>query len=97
MPILVRKSPRRSCRIETCNNRIGANGFLNRRCAYATARKVRLRFPYVRGRAAALDCRRLTSKAPPQKGEDHGGANVRSSQGEFTLEEFKDLLMREGG
>src|SRR5207247_963476 len=32
-PILLQKSPRRSCRIKIRNNRIGANGFLNQRCA----------------------------------------------------------------
>src|SRR5438034_7815584 len=31
--ILLQKSPRRSCRIKIRNNRIGANGFLNQRCA----------------------------------------------------------------
>src|SRR5437899_2577808 len=34
-PILLQKSPQRSCRIEMRNNRIGANGFLNQRCASA--------------------------------------------------------------
>jgi hypothetical protein len=29
VPILLQKSPRQDCRIETCNNRIGGNGFLN--------------------------------------------------------------------
>src|SRR5436305_5701413 len=33
VPILLQKSPRRSCRIKIRNNRIGANGFLNQRCA----------------------------------------------------------------
>jgi hypothetical protein len=31
--IVLQKSPRRSCRIKIRNNRIGANGFLNQRCA----------------------------------------------------------------
>src|SRR5438093_7269716 len=31
--ILLQKSPRRSCRIKIRNNRSGANGFLNQRCA----------------------------------------------------------------
>src|SRR5438445_9929921 len=30
---MLQKSPRRSCRIKIRNNRIGANGFLNQRCA----------------------------------------------------------------
>src|ERR1700748_211986 len=34
-PILLQKSPRESCRIETRNNRIETNGFLNQRCACA--------------------------------------------------------------
>src|SRR5438552_10926091 len=33
VPIVLQKSPRRSCRIKIRNNRIGANGFLNQRCA----------------------------------------------------------------
>ena len=33
--MLSKKSPRTSCRIEIRNNRIGANGFLNQRCALA--------------------------------------------------------------
>src|SRR5215470_1749836 len=32
--ILLQKSPRRSCGIEIRNNRIGANEFLNRCCAF---------------------------------------------------------------
>jgi hypothetical protein len=35
VPILLQKSPRESCRIETRNNRIETNGFLNQRCACA--------------------------------------------------------------
>src|SRR2546430_13798403 len=31
--IVLQKSPWRSCRIKIRNNRIGANGFLNQRCA----------------------------------------------------------------
>src|SRR2546429_7187049 len=31
--IVLQKSPWRSCKIKICNNRIGANGFLNQRCA----------------------------------------------------------------
>src|SRR5881398_54809 len=31
-PILLQKSPRRSCRIKIRNNRIGVNGFLNQPC-----------------------------------------------------------------
>ena len=34
-PILLQKSPRESCRIETRYNRIETNGFLNQRCACA--------------------------------------------------------------
>ena len=30
---MLQKSPRRSCRIKIRNNRIGANGYLNQRCA----------------------------------------------------------------
>src|SRR5260370_30586511 len=30
---MLQKSPPRGCRIKICNNRIGANGFLNQRCA----------------------------------------------------------------
>src|SRR5260370_30425691 len=30
---MLQKSPQRSCRIKIRNNRIGANGFLNQRCA----------------------------------------------------------------
>src|SRR5262249_28682169 len=33
-PIVLQKSPRRSCGIEIRNNRIGANEFLNRCCAF---------------------------------------------------------------
>src|SRR5881396_1602798 len=33
VPIVLQKSPWRSCRIKIRNNRIGANGFLNQRCA----------------------------------------------------------------
>src|SRR5436305_11762315 len=33
VPILLQKSPRRSCRIKMRNNRIGVNGFLNQPCA----------------------------------------------------------------
>jgi hypothetical protein len=33
--MLSKKSPRTSCRIRIRNNRIGANGFLNQRCALA--------------------------------------------------------------
>src|SRR5205807_10465227 len=32
-PIVLQKSSLRGCRIKICNNRIGANGFLNQRCA----------------------------------------------------------------
>src|SRR6266516_5418474 len=31
--IVLQKSSLRGCRIKICNNRIGANGFLNQRCA----------------------------------------------------------------
>src|SRR5437016_11189098 len=33
LPIVLQKSSLRGCRIKICNNRIGANGFLNQRCA----------------------------------------------------------------
>jgi hypothetical protein len=33
VPIVLQKSPWRSCRIKIRNNRIGPNGLLNQRCA----------------------------------------------------------------
>jgi hypothetical protein len=32
---MLQKSPSKLCEIEICNDRIGANGFLNRRCVCA--------------------------------------------------------------
>src|SRR5881227_2442923 len=40
---MLQKSPRRSCRIKIRNNRIGANGFLNQRCALTPDRESILR------------------------------------------------------